>query len=697
MTRLLQYLALLAGLAVVCWIGAGHLGNPLALGVTVLIGAFYLVGAVELLRFQRATDTLPRALAQLTVTPPSLAAWVDQLDGSLQHAVRLRVEGERALLPGPALAPYLAGLLVLLGMVGTFLGMVVTLNGTGTALQGAGDLQSIRDALSAPVRGLGLAFGTSVAGVAASAALGLASALCRRQRALASQALDARIAGVLRPFSLAHQREASLRLQEQQAQAMPALLDRLQAMVAAMAQQQQALTERLAEGQERFHAGTEAAYVRLAQSVDQSLQRSLSESARVAGATIAPMAEATMAGIAREAATLHENVARSVAQQLEALSRDFATAATQATDGWHGAIAEQRLANRTQAEDLRGTLDAFGATFTERADTLVGHVAQRLDQSVTGMTDHWQGALAQQQEGIARLEAGTRQALDDSAAAFDRQSATLLDNLAQAQHALQGMLAAGDTQRLSAWTGALEGVAGSLQQAWHDTGVQHAREQQALRDALAQSVRDMTAHSAAHTTRTVEEVGELLQAAAQAPRAAAQALAELREKLSDSMARDNAMLEERTRLMETLGTLLDAVNHASTEQRATVDAMLAGSADLLERVGERFTQQVDTQAARLTDVAAEVTGSAVEVASMGEAFGHAVQLFSQANDSLVVHLQRLEGALDKSTTRSDEQLAYYVAQAREVIDLSLMSQKQIVDDLQRMAANQASADAGAAA
>jgi hypothetical protein len=35
-------------------------------------------------------------------------------------------------------------------------------------------------------------------------------------------------------------------------------------------------------------------------------------------------------------------------------------------------------------------------------------------------------------------------------------------------------------------------------------------------------------------------------------------------------------------------------------------------------------------------------------------------------------------------TRSDEQLAYYVAQAREIIDLSLMSQRQIVDDLQQL-------------
>ena len=54
----------------------------------------------------------------------------------------------------------------------------------------------------------------------------------------------------------------------------------------------------------------------------------------------------------------------------------------------------------------------------------------------------------------------------------------------------------------------------------------------------------------------------------------------------------------------------------------------------------------------------------------------------------MAHLQRVDGALGKSMARSDEQLAYYVAQAREVIDLSIMSQKQIVEDLQQIAGRQ---------
>jgi hypothetical protein len=35
--------------------------------------------------------------------------------------------------------------------------------------------------------------------------------------------------------------------------------------------------------------------------------------------------------------------------------------------------------------------------------------------------------------------------------------------------------------------------------------------------------------------------------------------------------------------------------------------------------------------------------------------------------------------------RSDEQLGYYVAQAREVVELSVMSQKQILENLQELA------------
>ena len=66
---------------------------------------------------------------------------------------------------------------------------------------------------------------------------------------------------------------------------------------------------------------------------------------------------------------------------------------------------------------------------------------------------------------------------------------------------------------------------------------------------------------------------------------------------------------------------------------------------------------------------------------LGDAFGMAVQRFGESSVGLGDRLQAIEGALERSLVRSDEQLAYYVAQAREVIELSLMSQQQIVAEL----------------
>ncbi|UUZ50265.1 hypothetical protein LP420_10075 [Massilia sp. B-10] len=62
----------------------------------------------------------------------------------------------------------------------------------------------------------------------------------------------------------------------------------------------------------------------------------------------------------------------------------------------------------------------------------------------------------------------------------------------------------------------------------------------------------------------------------------------------------------------------------------------------------------------------------------------AVHSFNAANEKLASNLDRIEVALDKSMSRSDGQLAYYVAQAREIIDLSMSSQKEIVDELRQL-------------
>ncbi|CAJ9055771.1 Methyl-accepting chemotaxis protein [Burkholderia pseudomallei] len=766
-----------AGLAAVCWIGAGYaVSNPVALAVTLVIAAGYLAGALELRRYRQATSTLAQAVAALSEPPAALGAWLERLHPSLRHAVRVRVEGERVALPGPALTPYLVGLLVLLGMLGTLIGMVMTLRGTGAALESSTDLQAIRASLAAPVKGLGFAFGTSIAGVATSAMLGLLSALCRRERLDAAQALDAKIATTLRVHSHAHQRDETFRLLQRQADLMPTLVERLQAMMHSLEQQSAASAERQIAGQQAFLGKAEETYARLASSVGQSLTDSVAESARVAGSALQPVMETTMAGLARETAALHDALTQAVQRQLDGLSAGFETTAAHVADVWRHALADHQRSSDALAQRLHGSIDRIVESFDRRSADLLDGVRARLDATASSVSDAWRGALAQQEQANEAHAERNRQALETAAATFERHSAALLRTIGESHSALQATLESRDEQRLATWTDSLGSIAAKLgtewaqtsaqaanrQQAicdalahtardlsaqatafeqhtaallramseshsalqatlesrdeqrlatwtdslgsiaaklgteWEQTSAQAANRQQTIYDALAHTARDLSAHTQAHASATIAEISRLVQAASEAPRVAAEVVAELRQKLSDSMVRDTAMLEERNRMLATLETLLDAVNHASSEQRAAVDALVATSSALLQRVGTQFTDEVGTQTDRLGGVAAQITGSAVEIASLGDALGAAVQSFGESNDKLVAHLQRIEAALDKSLARSDEQLAYYVAQAREVIDLSMMSQKQIIEELQRVGGERASAGAAAA-
>ncbi len=950
MSRLrIDLVVFIAGLLAVCWIGAAYVGsNPLALAVTLLIGACYLAGALELRRYRQATGSLAQAVDALAApsaaAPATLQAWLDRLHPSLRSAVRARVEGERAALPGPALTPYLVGMLVLLGMLGTLLGMVTTLRGTGIALDGASDLDGIRTALAGPIRGLGFAFGTSIAGVASSAMLGLLSALCRRERIEAAQRLDAQVATTLRPFSHAHQREASFALMQRQAEALPLLAERLQSMMTAIERQSASMGERQIASQQAFLGNAEATYARLAATVGESLKASAAESARAAGAAFAPVVEATMAGLARESAALHGTLTQAVERQLAGLTSGFEANATRVAGIWNAALDEQRRAGEALADDLQGALERFSATFETRSAHLVRDVDARLAASAAGVAQAWQDALARQEQAGEKLAGDNQQALAAAAASFEQHAAALVRTVGEAQADLQTQLAARDETRLAIWRDSLDAISTSLRDEWRAAGAQAADQQQticttlaktadeivarteahanstlaeiasatetaaaawqaastqaaqrqqdvcetlastagtiaaqaeahtnstiaeitrvaeasstawqaasaqaaerqqaicdalaqtataisrqteahasgtiaeiaraaeanatawqaastqaaerqqaicdaiaqtataisrqteahasgtiaeiaraaeanamawqaastqaaerqqAITEALAQTANTISTQTAAHARGTIEEIARaaeananawqaastqaaerqqaicaaltqtasaiaaqteahangtiaeiarLVEAASEAPRVAAEVVGELRQKLHESMVQDTAMLEERGRLLATVTTLLDAVNHASTEQRAAIGALVDTSAGLLERVGARFDQQVEAGAQTLEGAAAQVTGSAVEMSSLGDAFGVAVQHFGASNDKLMAQLERIEAALDKSLARSDDQLAYYVAQAREVVDLSLLSQKQIVDSLQRLAGSEA--------
>src|SRR3546814_6342506 len=115
-----------------------------------------------------------------------------------------------------------------------------------------------------------------------------------------------------------------------------------------------------------------------------------------------------------------------------------------------------------------------------------------------------------------------------------------------------------------------------LSRQWQEEGERAASRQQEICDAMAQTARDISSSTREHAGSTIAQIAGLVQAASEAPKAAADLVTEVRQVFSESMARDNAMLEERKRLLETVEALLTAVHHASSEQHEAVHSITEG-------------------------------------------------------------------------------------------------------------------------
>ncbi|MEO7106163.1 MAG: DUF802 domain-containing protein, partial [Rhodoferax sp.] len=538
--------AFVLGALATAWVASGFLGsaNLLALLMTAIIASVYVFGALELHRFRQATATLTQALSAIPANLPVLGDWLINMHVSLQNPVRLRVEGERVGLPGPALTPYLVGLLVMLGMLGTFLGMVVTLNGAVFALEGTTDLQAIRTAFAAPIKGLGLAFGTSVAGVATSAMLGLMSAISRRERMAASQSLDTAIATTLRGFSLTQQRQDTYKALQLQSQAIPTVVAQMQTMMAQMEAMSRQLNERLLSNQENFHTGVQGVYTELASSVGQSLRDSLSQSAHAVSASITPVFETTMARIAQEAKTLHERLADTTQTQLDGVSARFGATASTVTDTWNAALVNQERTNGMLVTKMDQSLDAFGRTFEQRSGTLVASVQ---DAYAALQADH---ASSDRQ----RLEAWTASLHAMAVGLKNEWQQTTADSQASTSKTLDGIakLTAG-AEELARTRIASEADWTQQHNARMEEAVSTLRtELSALRDAevvrgnaaverLGELQTALTGHLTTLGTALEDPIARLIETASEAPRAAAEVIGKLRQEVSSSAARDNEL------------------------------------------------------------------------------------------------------------------------------------------------------------
>lgn len=651
MNGLMFAVAWILGAGVIGWMGLSVASaSALGLGVVAAVAAVFLAGSLELFQYRRATQTLARALAQ----PPGSAgldAWLAMLDGTLRSPVRLRIEGERAGLPVPAFTPYLVGLLVMLGLLGTFVGMVETLKGSVVALETEAGLDAMRASLAAPIRGLGLAFATSVAGVAASAMLGLMSTLSRRDRLLAVQQLDAMLPVAFAEFCRRRQQDDTFAALRAQGTQLPAVAELLQQLVTRLGDQGERLTHSLGANQQAFHETTSRHYEALAASVSTSLQTSLARGAQLATETVQPVLERLLAEVAaqvsRSTAATQQALSAAVQQQLGELSAQVRAVTDDVTRGWQETLAAQVASQHQMMAQVTRVVDQLEQAFEQRLQSVAGHFSEQAGQ-LTGAFGQW--LTAQEAQALAR-------ARDEQSHAAQLQAvmAGLVQETANALTTLRADEAA-RIERVMWELSSLEGsVAGHLEK-------------------LGQGLE-------APLTRLIETASET-------PRAAAEVIGQLRRELSDSLARDNQLLAERRDGLAELNALAGSLQQVAESQQAAVERLLQTSADMLAATGSRFSERVGEEMTRVAEAADHFSASAIELATLGEAFSGAMQRYGESNGQLVTALNHIETALEKSAARNDEQLGYYVAQAREVIDHSLMSQKEIFEELRQLGLGQ---------
>lgn len=651
MTRLFSLLAFAIGIVVIFWmaraVAPGHL---LASVVMLLIALAYTAGGAELWAYQRATAGLRRAV---TDAPGSdMQAWLDQLPDSLRQPVRQRLVGEGAGLPVPVLTPYLVGLLVMLGLMGTFVGMVETLGGAVRALEGSTELSAIRAGLAAPIQGLGMAFGTSVAGVAASAMLGFIATLSRRDRLAACRELDRLRDGPLREQSLPHQRQLTYSALQQQAEALPALVEQLSTLgerLGAMGEQLdsrgQLLEEQLLSRQDAFQQQLQSEFRILGEHVAGALQSSLAESGRQAGETVKPLVTELLAGLQEDLQQRHTQLDERALARLESMDAALRESREAVAASWQQGLEQQQAGNRALMVSVEQTLTRAAGQLVETAlarDEALGTLNQQL--------------LEQQREQMAAQQAAEerwQQAVTD-------RSQALMDTL-QAQLAEMRALEESRNEAAAQQLDALERSAAARLEALQGSATDRLED---LQTATARQLRELG--------RSLEApLAEVVAAAAEAPRSAAQLMETLRAEMSGHLARDNALLEERQSVMAELSALTAVLGDSQRAQQ----------------------ESLEQRGSELAGLGEQLSSSALDMAGLGDTFAAAVQQFSDSNRELLAALASVEQGLAESGERSDEQMAYYVAQAREIIDHNLVSQQTILGRLEDLSGKAAATPA----
>lgn len=713
--------------------------DPLAFALVLLIGFGLMLGLAELLIRAGQAERLGREIAALP-TEATLEV-IDASSPSLRSLLRARLVGVNGTATTAPFTPYLLGLLVMIGMLGTFLGLFETLRGAREALTSSGDVDSLRAGLAAPMVGLSRAFGSSAAGVSASAMLGLGAVFVRRAEAATISALARYVAGPLARLTTAGRQLVALEALADQGRALPEAAAALRETATRL----EKLEAHLLDGQTRSSAEAAAAIKAVAAEVRADLAAGIDRAATSTATTVEPLLTAAVksagstAGEAlssftgaidarlTEEADLRREREKSHLAAMEALSAEqvraqrdaLASLAAELATGMDARTAAQldALASRLDAvvTAVAGGLDRLGvgeqaraAALSDRLENVGEAVASAVKQSAAADAARLRSlndavAEARAQLGAAMTAAATQgvafaERVEQTATALTRleaQQATRLDERAERLFTAMSDEATRFEEAQAARARAADARVGELDSIL----AEHLR---SLGSALTAPIGDVVRAAQAApeaAAKIVDAARERLEARAEADAARDVRLDALTEKLDAAAGRmgdmSGAQAAQLAALTERTQTVLDAQASqlAAFELRlegartASAEAMAAQLGDHAKGVGE----SLGATAALVQEASTVLRAGGAEMASVAEMFTGAVDRYRAASDRWLENLGAIEDAIArKEGGESADLLGAYLDQTREVFDHSLRFQRELFSELRALRAKASS-------
>jgi len=649
----------------------GH--DPIASAIVGAMGVALLYGLLELILRLRRASLLQHEIGALPLTPNE--ATVDAASPLLAGLLRARLEQVSAPSLGESVAPFLTGLLVMLGLLGTLLGLFETVRGASLALTSSADVDALRRSLTTPIDGLTRSFGCSAAGISASAMLGLAVALVRRREGRTLRALQSYATGPLRVLSPLRKQARALEQLAGQGLALPQASTALEQVGVQLG----ALSTRLVSLQETALGAQKQALTELLGSLRGELGKVAAEAGSALHQRVAPLVEAAVTRTGQAAAQQVEALAESARGMNEAWGRSARAMSDELSTSARGLTAELATSARALREELgtdaqarRSELEADAAARREEASRWVGTLGDRIDRAERERAQAHQAELAALTELASRAlhESVERErTLHGRWTELAREAETRAAAQRAHDEARASQLASEEEQRLERLDGLAERIGGNLERAASAIGEQgnarvelerahdeRARAASEQMRASAEAIERGVAQQERSLQQLVERLPPLFTEVAEASQKGAQESlvrlvsatdahlervsgllgSELTRRMESERAHDERALEALSRLEQSSGLLDESVKR----QGAALEA-------LIERVGDLLDGSVERQGSGLEALVERVSGLLAQIGDVTQQKAEAtLERLAEHADAQAARFAKLESALE---------------------------------------------------